>query len=146
MNQIHYFILFILLYSTSFSQAENFNKQSELSKEFIEKFKSQEFDGIYAMFDSTVQSKLPIVTLQQIYSQIQAQSGDIENILNQNCSIRENIYLCVNTVKLSKGNLKFLLSFNKNNQISGFLSNPLMKKPTIQIHLMLILPSFKRNH
>jgi len=124
MNQIHYFILFILLFSTSFSQVENFNKQSELSKGFIEKFKSQEFDGIYAMFDSTVQSKLPIVTLQQIYSQIQAQSGDIENILNQNCSIKGEYILCVNTVKLSKGNLKFLLSFNKNNQISGFFIQP----------------------
>ena len=87
--------LIILLTSTSYSQISNYNKQIEISNNFIEKYKAQDFDGIYAMFDSTMKARIQIPVLKQIHSQVSTQFGEISEVTKQNCISQGEYITCI---------------------------------------------------
>jgi predicted esterase len=116
------------LNSVSYSQFTSNYQQCELSKNFIEKYKAQDFEGIYAMFDSTMKAQIPIPTLKQIQTQLFSQVGEIDSIIMQNCTTQGEYITCINTVHFEKGDLNFLLSYNKENQVAGFYIQPVMHK------------------
>lgn len=120
--------LIILLTSTSYSQIGNYNKQIEISSNFIEKYKAQDFDGMYAMFDSAMQAQIQIPVLKQIHSQVSTQFGEISEVINQNCINQGEYITCINTVHFANGDLNFLISYNKENQIAGFYIQPVVHK------------------
>ena len=129
MKQNRWCLLFIfLLNSVSYSQFTSNYQQCELSKNFIEKYKAQDFEGIYAMFDSTMKAQIPIPTLKQIQTQLFSQVGEIDSIIMQNCTTQGEYITCINTVHFEKGDLNFLLSYNKENQVAGFYIQPVMHK------------------
>jgi len=84
--------IYFLLNSVSYSQFTSNYQQCELSKNFIEKYKAQDFEGIYAMFDSTMKAQIPIPTLKQIQTQLFSQVGEIDSIIMQNCTTQRRIY------------------------------------------------------
>lgn len=125
--------IIILLTSTSYSQISNYNKQIEISNNFIEKYKAQDFDGMYSMFDSTMKARIQIPVLKQIYSQVSSQFGEISEVTKQNCISQGEYITCINTVHFTKGDLNFLISYNKDNQVAGFFIQPSTSKSNYTI-------------
>jgi len=129
MNLYRWCLIFIiLLTSAAYSQFNSYYQQCDLSKTFIEKYKAQDFEGIYEMFDSTMKAQIQVPTLKQIQTQLLSQVGELDTIVEQNCITEGEYITCINTVHFAKGELNFLLSYNKENQVAGFYIQPVIHK------------------
>ena len=118
-------MLFILSSSVAFAQTEKpINKTT--ADTFEQKYNAGENDAIFAMFNSEMQTALPIEKTRGFLSSLKSQAG---KIVNREFIGYENGYAAYKTT-FEKGILTLRIAVNADGKMSGLFAGPYVDKST----------------
>ncbi|WP_157491229.1 DUF3887 domain-containing protein, partial [Flammeovirga sp. SJP92] len=113
-------VILTLIVHLSFGQEEK-PENRKVTENFIEKYNSDDYNGIFAMFSGVLQHTLPMDKMTDLLKEIKGQSG---NITNQKLIEYENgAFVSYKTV-FDNETLILNLSIDDNSKINGFYIEP----------------------
>jgi len=118
-------ILIILsLFLSIIARAQDPKLCTAISQNTIRQFQEGKTDSVYNYLNDDMRSRLNKESLAQIWSQLQASMGDFKGTGEPNGMKFETYYQIETQLRFEKQSLRYRLSFDKNNRISGMYFVP----------------------
>jgi uncharacterized protein len=99
-----------------------------ISNKFLFHLIDHEYDSAYVCFDKTVQDKLPVEKLKEVWSGFDKQFGQLTDHSKMNFEKQKGYETIITTLVWEKTSLDMTLSFNKEKKIVGFFFKPAAAK------------------
>jgi len=99
-----------------------------ISNKFLHHLIDHEYDSAYAFFDKSVQEKLSVEKLKEVWSGFDKQFGQLTDHSKRSFEKQKEYEIIITTLVWEKTALNMTLSFNKEKKIVGFFFKPAGEK------------------